>query len=438
MSSSQQSPSGGRAFETVLRLYEMGIRVAGSENERRAAEWIAGRFESAGLRNVRVEPFPCLTFARDSWSLEARLDGGWREIPCEPAAHSPAAPTLFEAPLVYTESVPASPSVCESRFGGVAVLIYTSLLFQSSVLKRVMAARPAALLVVDDRFPDNTPVSVGFPRYWIDFLTCPVIGVPFAHAWELVRNRCESVRLGASASTAPAESQNVYAEIPGTVRPDEVLLISAHHDTVANNPGADDNGTGVASIIELAGRFSARPLERTLRFVSFGAEEQLSEGALHCALNLPADHGIQFVLNIDSVGAWMGRTGVYFTGPAALKNHIRAASRETGFPAAVQDELSPFSDHFPFNIRGIPTAWYYRTTCAAARHFHHSPLETPGVVSPDVLEQTLLHQSELLKRLAADGHLSTPWRIPGGKMNAVRKLAEEWCGGERVGRVFGV
>ena len=68
---------------------------------------------------------------------------------------------------------------------------------------------------------------------------------------------------------------NVFAEVrgTGTAREDGLLVIGAHYDTVAGSPGADDNASGVAGLLELARLASERPLKRTVRFVAFSLEE---------------------------------------------------------------------------------------------------------------------------------------------------------------------
>ena len=66
---------------------------------------------------------------------------------------------------------------------------------------------------------------------------------------------------------------NIEAVLEGTARPDEIVVLGAHYDTVGGSPGANDNGTGVAAVLELARRFAGRPQSRTLRFVAFVNEE---------------------------------------------------------------------------------------------------------------------------------------------------------------------
>jgi hypothetical protein len=67
---------------------------------------------------------------------------------------------------------------------------------------------------------------------------------------------------------------NVIGEVKGT-RPDkkEILIIGAHYDTSVRTPGADDNASGVAGLLELARLVGQNPAERTIRFVAFSLEE---------------------------------------------------------------------------------------------------------------------------------------------------------------------
>lgn len=59
----------------------------------------------------------------------------------------------------------------------------------------------------------------------------------------------------------------------GTTRSEEILLIGAHYDTVPGSPGADDNASGVAALLEIAGRFAKASPSMTVRFVAFVNEE---------------------------------------------------------------------------------------------------------------------------------------------------------------------
>jgi Zn-dependent M28 family amino/carboxypeptidase len=69
------------------------------------------------------------------------------------------------------------------------------------------------------------------------------------------------------------EVANIVAEIPGGRRKDEIVVIGAHYDTVETTPGADDNASAVAVMIEVARRMRHLQPARTVRFVGFACEE---------------------------------------------------------------------------------------------------------------------------------------------------------------------
>jgi len=69
------------------------------------------------------------------------------------------------------------------------------------------------------------------------------------------------------------ESANLIIEIPGISMPDQIVLVGAHYDTVLGSPGANDNGSGVASLLEITRLLAIIKPARTIRFVAFTNEE---------------------------------------------------------------------------------------------------------------------------------------------------------------------
>jgi hypothetical protein len=66
---------------------------------------------------------------------------------------------------------------------------------------------------------------------------------------------------------------NLEIEIPGQGSTDEIILVGAHYDSVLGSPGANDNGTGVAALLEIAELLKDVDMQRTVRFVAFTNEE---------------------------------------------------------------------------------------------------------------------------------------------------------------------
>ena len=67
--------------------------------------------------------------------------------------------------------------------------------------------------------------------------------------------------------------KNIIAELPGGSHADEIVIIGAHYDAVLGCPAANDNGSGVAAVLEIAKAMAASKPDRTIRFVAFVNEE---------------------------------------------------------------------------------------------------------------------------------------------------------------------
>ncbi|MDA7921067.1 M20/M25/M40 family metallo-hydrolase [Verrucomicrobiales bacterium] len=138
--------------------------------------------------------------------------------------------------------------------------------------------------------------------------------------------------------------RNLIAELPGTSKRDEIVVIGAHYDTVPNCPGANDNGTGVAGMLALARAFAGEQQERTLRFVAFVNEEQPyfqteDMGSVRYAkkCRMEGDR-IVAMLSLDSIGYFTDEPGSQSV-PEGLDNEFP----DTGnFLAFVGDSNSRF------------------------------------------------------------------------------------------------
>ena len=115
--------------------------------------------------------------------------------------------------------------------------------------------------------------------------------------------------------------QNVIATRLGTRYPDKRVLIIAHFDTVTTSPGADDNASGVAVMLELAKRLKAYSFENMIQFIAANQEEDNMAGSRALA-NLAKDDGWQIkgVICLDQVG-YAGDT-VKQLAPAGLEKMV--------------------------------------------------------------------------------------------------------------------
>ena len=101
-------------------------------------------------------------------------------------------------------------------------------------------------------------------------------------------------------------TQNLIATFPGTVHPEEVVILSAHFDSTSTNPlwlapGAEDNASGTAALLEAARILRYYRFDRTLKLVWFNAEEQGLDGSQAYVTDHPTNN-IVGVVNLDMFG----------------------------------------------------------------------------------------------------------------------------------------
>jgi hypothetical protein len=160
-------------------------------------------------------------------------------------------------------------------------------------------------------------------------------------------------------------SQNIVADRAGTgASPRPVVIVTAHLDSVNHEtpggraPGADDNGSGAAGVMEMAECLSGGNHSADLRFILFGGEEQGLFGSTAYVAGLASHDRVSAVINMDMIATINtdARSVLIEGGPvsqALIDRLAEAAGTYTDL--AVQTSLHFFnSDHVPFIEAGIP------------------------------------------------------------------------------------
>jgi aminopeptidase N len=199
----------------------------------------------------------------------------------------------------------------------------------------------------------------------------------------------------------PHQVSNVIGYLPGA-RADwkgQSAIVAAHYDHLGYgwpdvhkgdegkiHPGADDNASGVAVLLELARAMSAanRP-SRNIVFIAFAGEEESLAGSRHF-VSAPSPfplEGIIGLINIDTVGRLFDRrVSVLATGTATEWQHIfRGAGFVTGVEGRNIPEAIQSSDQAPFIARGIPAVQIF----TGAHADYHRPGDTADKIDPDGL-----------------------------------------------------
>jgi hypothetical protein len=423
-----------RRLEDHLRALtcDVGVRLAGSDQEGRAAAYIAEAFRAAGAA-VTVETFPVFQRCVDEQSLEVFVNGVWRSFPCSLFSSTPGtAGAVVEAPLVFFEAPTEYARGDLSFLRGKAVVHLGCHIESRDAYRRLMAAEPAFLLFVDIRYPGTTPLADGmFPSYTRDLGAKPTLNVAFMDAWEWKRCGASAARIRVRAESRRSTSQNVVAELPGSGPAAGILYAGGHHDTQADSVGADDNAVGVVALLELARVLAPLPRRRTVRLISFGAEEQLSVGSAEYVRAHRAELEVsgRCMLNIDGGGSLLGWTELNANGPEAMVTAIQEAFRQRDLWLAVGREVIPYTDQFPFAVAGVPGVWLSRRNCTAGRFFHHRPDDDLSRVSCELLAALTGAAADLLAAWSAARTLPFARRIPAAQRKTILAFWEDLYGG---------
>lgn len=170
--------------------------------------------------------------------------------------------------------------------------------------------------------------------------------------------------------SSEVKGENIVGIIPGSKK--KAIVISAHYDHLGKNDdqiyyGADDNASGTAALLYLAKYFQANPLEHTLIFTAFDAEESGLLGSKHFVSNFQED--IAYNVNMDMIGRG-DKKEIYACGTAynpvalslinqldSLYSDIRIKTGHDQSGTALEDWTFS-SDHGPFHRKGIPFLYF--------------------------------------------------------------------------------
>jgi hypothetical protein len=180
---------------------------------------------------------------------------------------------------------------------------------------------------------------------------------------------------------------NVVGVHAGVTRPDDIYLVGAHYDSV-NNPGADDNASGVAAVMELARVMTQYQFDATLVFVAFDREEQ----GLHGAYAYTAAHDtskIRGMLSLDMIaynppGTHHNKVRFYDSnGVGRIKSDLATAfaSYSDGLTTEDAGKVN-VSDHYPFELAEVDAALVIEYNVWSNPHYHKATdaVETPNYI----------------------------------------------------------
>jgi carboxypeptidase Q len=397
----------------------VGPRLTGSPQMDQASHWTEEQFKALGLSNVHREPWSIA----NSWTrgmASGRVSSPTvHELTVRTSGWSPATHGTAKGPLVVVDASKVEDlEKYRGKLGGKIVVLrgpmdleppQSPLLtpwgegtlplmhpkrgegfdfdaygrVRSAVTKMVGEEKALALLVGSEKMYGllNMTTFVGdyqpaaYPSAFIDredyllLLRMADLGGPV----EIELN------LQASFGDKPTEVYNTVAEIRGSEKPDEVVILGAHLDSWDLGTGATDNGTGSMAVLEAARALQKLGLKpkRTIRFVLFSGEEQgLNGSKAYVQAHKDELDKISGVLVHDS------GTGKVLTIGLMGNYNLKETMDRALYPLAESTGLVETSlrseggsDHVPFDRAGVPGFWCVQDP-ADYDKTHHSQADT--------------------------------------------------------------
>lgn len=375
---------------------EVGGRVTGSKECRAASELILAALKEAGYANARFEEYPLesrWTRGPATGRIASPID---RPIAIGSYAWVPGTAGQITAPLLDI-GAPASQAlpVPAERVRGAAVLVDPqkvgadpSFVMRAALARALADAGAAAMLIPSDK-PGRMIYTSAFGFYPRGPL--PVISVAKEDSLLLRRLLAKGpVKLALDVrntfDTSPYRERNVIADLPGRDA-DEVVLLGAHYDSWDPAEGADDDGSGVAAVLEAARILKTLGVlpRRTIRFAFFSGEEEATLGSrAYVAAHEKELDRLRAVLVMDS-GAGAPR-GVELHGRADLEAPVKkllAPFASLGATGTTLD-ASFDRDHAPFLVAGVPAMTLWVEPGSYDEH-HHTVTDTFDKVDPRLL-----------------------------------------------------
>ena len=399
----------------------IGPRLTGSPGLLKANHWTRDKFRQYGLSNAHVEPW----MIERSWTrgeakgrvvvpVEQRIlleSAGWGPstkgpqrgpvvyVKAESADElSPYKGKLKGAWVLFAEvSVQPSPKQPQTNMDGEMrrrMRDFAKMMAFRETLKKFLVAEGIAGILRDSNkehgLVNMTTAASNFTEGEVPdaFLTTESYGL----IWRLLKRGPVEVEIDMknTFSKGEVEVYNTVAEIPGTEKPDEVVIIGGHIDSWDLGTGATDNGTGIMAVLEAARALKAVGIKpkRTIRFVLFSGEEEGLHGSrAYVKAHEKEMAKISGVL-IHDMGT--GRVkSIGLQGRYDLREIMEKVVEPFKEPVNLE-ELSMRNmmgtDHLSFLPHGVP-AFAVVQDPAEYRKTHHTESDTFDKVYPDEINQ---------------------------------------------------
>jgi aminopeptidase YwaD len=366
------------ALETIEALVAIGDRFVGSEGDRTAAELVRERYRALGFE-VEDREFETLGYSHSR--CELRLDRGESFEAIPPYFSPPTPPEGVKGELVYVGGGDEADYEGLDVGGKIALIQETGLgyaRFWMGTFAAIAARRGAVGVVVVHPLPWPYRMSMEAGNGKLENRFCaeqlPVVCVSGIDGARLMH----AIGAGEAGATVVVESQmpdvtswNVSGVLVGSEWPDERVLVHAHRDH-GIYPGANDNGSGLGTMIEVANALAGTQPRRSIEFLCTTAEEGVTKGiaAYIAALQEEGSLGrIRAAIDLDMFGAggklklvelglWPDCEPIPHT--EWLMQWIERITDELGYDVGRMTATWGVAESGRLIEAGVPAAWFWR------------------------------------------------------------------------------
>ena len=390
------SLSAPRIFEHIEKLCSFGPREDGSQADANAVAYVEGKLRGYGAHVVRVPSDIAISRERD---VDLRIVSPQeRHIECRVYGRSASTP---EGGILTDKIVDAGHGIDEELLAKDvkdAIVLVVAGEVSPRLVAETAAQKGAVGCIFTRRRPDDLIATYGLDRYGSRI---PVVGIGYRDG-ELLRSLLAegslTLVLNVQTGLGRGKVENIVGIVEGKERPGEILLLCAHRDSVPGSPGANDNASGMAVILEMMWAFSSQRLRRTLWGVLVGGGEGGSFGARDLVESRRAELGrIRAVINLDELGAGTvlhavaageSPPGKVWRTSGAVNRVLVGAAADLGYQLddTFSGQMGGLADAQPFVEVGVPTAWISKGAGYAIKRYGHTPDDRPEKIEINALK----------------------------------------------------
>jgi hypothetical protein len=345
------------------------VRTGGSKEELKAAEYIQSELKKLGLKS-KIEEFDVQASSISKATLEITKPYK-KEIPCTGYMNSVSSSITKQVYYLRNKNDERELQNVKDKIvlldSGMPYWTYKDLLEHGAV---------GFITSNGTLHDDDTDIDQKEIREPLEKLgRLPGVNIHIKDAYEMIQKDVQEVKITLKQKDIKdSKSRNVVCKIKG--EDDDVIVFSAHYDSVPLSKGIYDNATGALTILKIAEAFSKQTPKHTLIFVWCGSEERgLLGSQAYCKKHKKALDKYRLNINIDMIGSHLGEFDTRVSAEDQLAHYIDYFSSEVGFPNKVTTGAYP-SDSTSFASNDVPALTFARNTMLEPIHCRYDDITT--------------------------------------------------------------